>query len=181
VSIYTKTGDEGQTSLFGGGRVFKNDPRVTAYGNIDELNSVLGLAIATEPNDLEADLLVGIQRDLFSVGARLASPAPEKVAAALEKTVIPESRVADIEAAIDRIVAELPELTAFIVPGGSPKSAQLHHARSVCRRAERGVVELARQQDVAPFVLVFLNRLSDLLFVLARLANHRADLPDTKW
>lgn len=181
VNIYTKTGDEGQTSLFGGGRVFKNDPRVAAYGNIDELNCVIGLVIATEPHDLESDLLVSIQRDLFSIGGRLASPAPEKVASALEKTAIPETRITEIEAAIDRVVAQLPELTAFILPGGSTKSAQLHHARSVCRRAERGVVELARQQDVPPLALVFLNRLSDLLFVLARLANHRANIADTKW
>jgi cob(I)alamin adenosyltransferase len=181
VNIYTKTGDEGQTSLFGGGRVFKNDPRVVAYGNIDELNCVIGLVIATEPHDLESDLLVSIQRDLFSIGGRLASPAPEKVAGALEKTAIPETRISEMEAAIDRVVAQLPELTAFILPGGSIKSAQLHHARSVCRRAERGVVELARQQDVPPLALVFLNRLSDLLFVLARLANHRANIADTKW
>ena len=159
----------------------KSDPRVAAYGDIDELNCVIGLAIATEPRDLESDLLGGVQRDLFSIGSKLASPAPDKVAQALEKTAIPQARIAEIEAAIDRVEDELPELTAFIVPGGCGKSAQLHYARSVCRRAERSVVALGLQETVPALVLVFLNRLSDLLFVLARLANHRTKIPDTRW
>jgi cob(I)alamin adenosyltransferase len=175
VKIYTKSGDGGETSLFGGGRVPKNDPRVAAFGDVDELNCAIGLAIATEPRDLESDLLGGIQRDLLSIGSGLASPAPE------EKAGIPESRIAELEAAIDRVEAELPELAAFVVPGGCAKSAQLHYARSVCRRAERSVVALALQEPAPVIVLAFLNRLSDLLFVVARLANRRVDVPDNKW
>ncbi|UCG89493.1 MAG: cob(I)yrinic acid a,c-diamide adenosyltransferase [Gemmatimonadota bacterium] len=181
MKIYTRSGDTGETSLFGGGRVPKNDPRVAAYGDVDELSSAIGLAIATEPQSLESDVLGSVQRDLFSIGGTLASPAAYKVAKALEKTTIPETRIAELEAAIERVEAGLPELTAFIVPGGCAKSAQLHCARSVCRRAERSVVSLALQEQVPAQVLVFLNRLSDLLFVLARLANHRANIPDTQW
>lgn len=181
VKIYTKSGDGGETSLFGGHRAPKNDPRVAAFGDVDELNCAIGLAIATEPRDLESDLLGGIQRDLFSIGSKLASPAPGKVAKALEKAVIPVSRIAELEAAIDRVEAELPELAAFVVPGGCAKSAQLHYARSVCRRAERSVVALALQEPAPALALAFLNRLSDLLFVVARLANHRVGVPDNRW
>lgn len=181
VKIYTRSGDAGDTSLFGGGRVPKSDPRVAAYGDVDELNSVIGLAIAIEPCDFETELLTSIQRDLFAIGGQLASPVPAKVAKALEKAAIPETRIAELEAAIDRATVELPELTAFVVPGGCAKSAHLHHARSVCRRAERSVVALALRETVPALVLVFLNRLSDLFFVLARLANYRADIPDTRW
>ena len=181
VKIYTKSGDGGQTSLFGGRRVSKDDPRVAAYGDVDELNSAVGVAVATDQADLEHDLLTGIQRDLFSVGARLASPDPKKVAKALENTAIPDARITELESAIDRIEAELTELSWFILPGGTTKSARLHYARSVCRRAERSVVALARHETVPAVVLTYLNRLSDLLFVIARLANHRSNVPDIKW
>lgn len=119
MKIYTKSGDGGQTSLFGGRRVSKDDPRVAAYGDVDELNSAIGVAVATDPADLEHDLLTGIQRDLFSVGARLASPDPEKVAKSLENTAIPDVRITELESAIDRIEAELTELSSFILPGGT--------------------------------------------------------------
>ncbi len=181
VKIYTKSGDGGQTSFFGGRRASKDDPRVAAYGDVDELNSAIGVAVATDPVDLEYDLLTGIQRDLFSVGARLASPDPEKVAKSLENTAIPDVRITELESAIDRIEAELTELSSFILPGGTTKSARLHCARSVCRRAERSVVALARHETVLPVALTYLNRLSDLLFVVARLANHRSNVPDIKW
>jgi cob(I)alamin adenosyltransferase len=160
--IYTKTGDGGTTGLFGGGRVAKDDARVSAYGDVDELNSAIGVARATEPVDFSDELLASIQRDLFSIGGHLATPDPEKVKKAL----------AD---------AELPALRAFVLPAGTPKAAALHLARTVCRRAERSVVHLAAAADVPPLFLVYLNRLSDLLFTLARLANHRDGEGDVTW
>lgn len=181
MKIYTRTGDTGETALFGGGRVPKNDPRVAAYGEVDELNSVIGVVLATEPREFEAGLLESIQRDLFAIGGQLASPHPGKVAKALAKAVIPEGRVESFEAAMDRADRELPPLEAFVLPGGTLKSAQLHAARTVCRRAERAVVGLSQSQQVPPDIVVYLNRLSDLLFTLARLANTRAGLPDRTW
>jgi cob(I)alamin adenosyltransferase len=181
VKIYTRTGDEGETSLFGGGRVSKGEIRVSAYGDIDELNSAIGAATACGPSDLEHDLLESIQRDLFAIGGKLATPRPEKVRPALEKAQLGNDHISTLEEAIDRIEEELPKLTAFVLPGGSPKAAALHVARTVCRRAERQVVELQRAEDVDPVILVYLNRLSDLLFVLARLANKRADITDRVW
>ena len=181
VKIYTKSGDGGQTSLFGGSRVSKDDSRVAAYGDVDELNSSIGVAFVTDPVDLEHDLLTGIQRDLFSLGAQLASPDTEKAAKGLEKTAIPDARITELESAIDRIEDELTELSSFILPGGTTKSARLHFARSVCRRAERSVVALGRREVVPAVAVTYLNRLSDLLFVIARLANHRSNVPDIKW
>jgi len=177
VKIYTKTGDAGDTSLFGGGRVGKDAVRVAAYGDVDELNAVIGLAMATPPTDLEHDLLESIQRDLFAVGGQLASP----VKAAAAKTSIPDDRIVALEQAIDRIDVEVPALRAFILPGGTPKAAHLHVARTVCRRAERAVVTLHHVEAVPPEILRYLNRLSDLLFMLARLDNRRAGLPDHTW
>jgi cob(I)alamin adenosyltransferase len=185
LKIYTKTGDTGQTGLFGGGRVFKDDPRVAAYGDVDELNSALGLVRATAPTDFSAPLddalLESVQRDLFAIGGHLATPDPEKVARALEKAHLSAGRVAELEAAIDAADAELPPLKAFVLPGGTPKAATLHLARTVCRRAERSVIHLAREAEVPGAFIVYLNRLSDLLFTLARLANHRAGTGDVTW
>jgi cob(I)alamin adenosyltransferase len=181
MKIYTKTGDGGETSLFGGGRVPKHDPRVAAYGDVDELNSAIGLALATEPRDLEVALLEQIQRDLFAIGGQLATRDPAKVASALTKAQIDDRRIEAMEAAIDRGDAVLPPLAAFVLPGGTPKAAALHLARTVCRRAERSVVALREREPVPPVVLVYLNRLSDLLFALARLANQRAGVPDRIW
>ncbi len=179
--IYTRTGDGGETGLFGGGRVGKDHPRVAAYGDVDELNSVLGVARATSPVDLADDLLERIQRDLFSIGGHLATPDATRVQAALAKAELPPERITEFERAIDAAEEELTPLTAFILPGGSPKAAVLHLARTICRRAERHVVALAANDPVPEQFLVYLNRLSDLLFTLARLANHRAGQGDVTW
>lgn len=181
MKIYTKTGDRGETALFGGGRVAKHDLRVTAYGEVDELNSAIGAAIATSPADFESQLLGDVQRDLFAIGGRLASPDPKKVEKALEKAVINEQRVAVLESAIDRADRDLEPLTAFVLPAGTPKAAAFHLARTVCRRAERAVVALHQEHAVPPVILTYLNRLSDLLFTLARLANQRAGVADRTW
>jgi len=181
VKIYTKTGDKGTTGLFGGGRVSKHHPRVAAYGEVDELNSTIGWARAVPPTDAWDDALDRIQRDLFSIGGQLASPAPEKVEAALAKAALDPARVAELERLIDEADAELPPLTAFVLPGGSPKAAALHVARTVCRRAERAVVALEETERVPDGFVEYLNRLSDLLFMLARLANHRDGRGDVTW
>ncbi len=181
MKIYTRTGDGGETSLFGGGRVAKHHTRVTAYGEVDELNAAIGLAAATEPATFEPELLEAIQRDLFAIGGQLASPEPAKVTKALEKTKISEGRILELEQAIDRAESELPALQHFILPGGSPKGALLHYARTVCRRAERAVVNLSQDEPVPAIILQYLNRLSDLLFAFARLANRRLDVPEHTW
>ena len=181
MKIYTRTGDGGETALFGGDRVPKDHPRVSAYGDVDELNSCIGAAMACEPVGFEASLLESIQRDLFSIGGQLASPEPEKVAKALVKAAIPEERVKEMESAIDRADREIAPLKSFVLPGGTAKAAAFHVARAVCRRAERSVVSLAHAESVSPLILTYLNRLSDLLFTFARLANHRAGVPDRTW
>ena len=181
MAIYTRTGDSGDTALFGGGRVPKNDVRVTAYGDVDELNAVLGAALACEPTAFAAELLESIQHDLFSLGGQLATPDPTRVAKAIKKADLPNGRIQELEAAIDDADGELEPLTAFVLPGGTPKAALLHQARTVCRRAERQVVALARDNPVPPIIIQYLNRLSDVLFTLARLANHRADIADRTW
>ena len=179
--IYTKTGDQGETGLFGGGRVPKDHPRVSAYGDVDELNSILGVIRATEPAGFFDDLLESIQQDLFSIGGHLATPDPERVTKALEKAALSPQRVAEFERVIDEAEAELTPLRAFVLPAGTPKAAGLHLARTVCRRAERSVVHLAHSSEVPGLFLIYLNRLSDLLFTLARLANHRAGVGDVTW
>jgi cob(I)alamin adenosyltransferase len=181
MKIYTRTGDAGETALFGGGRVAKDHPRVAAYGDVDELNSAIGVARAAAPAELFDDLLQSVQRDLFSIGGHLATPHPEKVRKALEKAELSEERVALFERTMDEADAELPPLRAFILPAGAPKAAALHLARTVCRRAERSVVRLAQADEVPELFLTYLNRLSDLLFTLARLANHRAGAGDVTW
>jgi cob(I)alamin adenosyltransferase len=179
--IYTRTGDEGTTGLFGGGRVPKDHPRVAAYGDVDELNAAIGVVRATPPTDLAGGLLEAIQRDLFTLGGHLATPDPAKVAKALERATLSENRIAEFEQAIDLADTELAPLRAFILPAGTPKAAALHLARTVCRRAERSVVSLARDDQVPPLFITYLNRLSDLLFTLARLANHRGGPGDVTW
>lgn len=181
MKIYTKTGDGGDTGLFGGGRVRKSNLRVAAYGDVDELNSALGVARASAPVELFDDLLASIQRDLFSLGGHLATPDPDKVRKALEKAELDQARIAQFESTIDHADLELPPLKAFVLPAGSPKAAALHLARTICRRAERSVVALADEAPVPGLFLVYLNRLSDLLFTLARLANHRAGSGDVTW
>jgi cob(I)alamin adenosyltransferase len=176
--IYTKTGDSGETSLFDGTRVSKADARVDAYGEIDELNAWIGLVrTSTLDPDLDATL-AAVQRDLFAVGAELADPA-RRIAARITKAFVGDGEVARLEAAIDRFEGELRPLTKFILPGGSAGGAALHVARTICRRAERRVVALVPPSD--PVVVRYINRLSDLLFVMARLANHRASVPEAEW
>lgn len=181
MKIYTRTGDTGETALFGGGRVPKDHPRVAAYGDVDELNSVLGLVRATEPAALFDPLLESIQRDLFAIGGHLATPDPERVKKALEKATLSPERVSEFERTMDDADRELPPLKAFVLPAGTPKASALHLARTVCRRAERSVVHLAHKSDVPELFVVYLNRLSDLLFTLARLANRRAGVTDVTW
>jgi cob(I)alamin adenosyltransferase len=181
MKIYTKTGDTGQTGLFGGGRVSKDDPRVEAYGDVDELNAQLGVARAVEVMPRIDEVLVPIQRDLFSIGALLATPDLEKMQDHLEKAQIDDKRIVALEREIDSCDRELEPLRAFIVPGGTPKAASLHVARTVCRRAERRVIHLQHSVEIPSIVVVYLNRLSDLLFTLARLANVRGGAGEVTW
>lgn len=180
MKIYTRTGDAGQTGLFGGGRVAKTHPRVEAYGDVDELNAALGLARSVELMPRVDEIIVPLQRDLFAIGALLATPEREKMKRQLEKASIDERRIKELEQAIDDGDAELEPLKAFIVPGGTPKAAALHVARTVCRRAERRVLALD-QEEIPAIVIVYLNRLSDLLFTLARVANRRAGAGEVTW
>ena len=179
--IYTRTGDAGDTGLFGGGRVAKNHPRVEAYGDVDELNATIGFARAIEQMPRIDEVLVPIQRDLFAIGALLATPDREKMRQHLEKARVDEDRITELEHAIDDGDRELEPLKSFIVPGGSPKAAALHVARTVCRRAERRVVSLSESEDLPGVVVIYLNRLSDLLFTLARVANRRAGTGEVTW
>ena len=181
MKIYTKTGDSGDTGLFGGGRVGKDHPRVEAYGDVDELNATLGVVRAMEPMPRIDEVIVPIQRDLFSIGALLATPDREKMKASLEKARIDDARIREVEAAIDQCEAELEPLRSFIVPGGTAKGAALHAARTVCRRAERRVVAVRHTEELPPIVVIFLNRVSDLLFMLARVANKRAGAGEVSW
>jgi cob(I)alamin adenosyltransferase len=178
VKIYTRTGDAGETSLFDGSRVSKADSRVDAYGDVDELNAWLGLARAAR---LDADLdhpLVRIQQDLFALGAQLADPG-ERIAARVVKASLADADVERLEALIDRLESELPPLRRFVLAGGAPAGAALHVARTVCRRAERKIVSLTPMPDAV--LIKYVNRLSDLLFVLARAVNHRAGVPEIEW
>jgi cob(I)alamin adenosyltransferase len=181
MKIYTKTGDAGQTGLFGGGRVSKDDPRVEAYGDVDELNAVLGLVRAAEMMPRIDEVIVPIQRDLFSIGALLSTPDLNKMHDHLAKAQVDEGRIAELEHSIDACERELEPLRAFIVPGGTPKAAALHVARTVCRRAERRVIHLQQKVEIPQIVVVYLNRLSDLLFTLARVANTRAGAGEVTW
>jgi cob(I)alamin adenosyltransferase len=180
MKIYTRTGDSGQTGLFGGGRVSKTHPRVEAYGDVDELNAALGMARAIEMMPRIDEVLVPVQRDLFAIGALLATPDRDKMKRQLEKASIDERRIKELEQSIDDGDAELEPLRSFIVPGGTPKAAALHVARTVCRRAERRVIALD-QEEIPAIVVVYLNRLSDLLFTLARVANRRAGAGEVTW
>jgi cob(I)alamin adenosyltransferase len=181
MKIYTKTGDEGETGLFGGGRVGKDHPRVEAYGDVDELNAVIGVARSAEPMPRIDEVLVPIQRDLFSIGAILATPKLEKMREQLEKARVDDSRINELEGAIDACERELEPLRSFIVPGGTQKAAALHVARTVCRRAERRVVHLRHDVEIPEIVVIYLNRLSDLLFMLARVANKQAGRGEVTW
>ncbi|HEX6406767.1 MAG TPA: cob(I)yrinic acid a,c-diamide adenosyltransferase [Gemmatimonadales bacterium] len=181
MKIYTRTGDEGDTGLFGGGRVPKDHPRVSAYGDVDELNSSLGLVRAVADQSFFDELLESIQRDLFAIGGHLATPDPERVRKALEKASLSPARISEFEQIMDDADKALPPLRAFVLPAGTRIAATLHVARTVCRRAERSVVHLTHTEAVPQIFLTYLNRLSDLLFTLARLANRRDGVADSTW
>jgi cob(I)alamin adenosyltransferase len=180
--IYTRTGDQGETGLFGGQRVMKNHPRVAAYGEVDEVNALLGVCVSlTDDPDLRVTL-ERLQTELFAVGADLATPLEEgEQVGARRVPRVSEGMAAALEALIDRYEDEAPELASFILPGGTPVGAHLHLARTVCRRAERAVLQAAGRESLNPEVVVYLNRLSDLLFVMARAANYRAGTPEIGW
>jgi cob(I)alamin adenosyltransferase len=180
VKVYTRRGDAGETDLFGGGRVPKDHLRVEAYGAVDELNAALGAAaVASASADVRA-LVEALQGRLFDLGAHLAAPDPERRA----KSQLPGPRAEDVdelERRIDAFEAELEPLRRFVLPGGTAGAAAFHLARTICRRAERRAVGLGRAEPLDPLVVRFLNRLSDLLFVLARVENRRAGHPDVEW
>ena len=178
MKIYTRTGDAGDTSLFDGTRVRKNDPRVDTYGDVDELNAWLGFARAARLGPVLDEELALIQRDLFALGAQIADPA-DKIAERVTKVTLGDDDVGRLERLIDRLEDGVPPLRRFILPGGASGGAALHVARTVCRRAERRMVSL--QPPVDGSLLRYVNRLSDLLFVMARSANHQAGAPETEW
>jgi cob(I)alamin adenosyltransferase len=180
VKIYTKTGDTGQTGLIDGSRVSKDDARVASYGEVDELSATLGVARAHAGDTAMRDLLHGVQKDLFALGAQLADP-QARIGTRKRKAAVTPAHVEALERAIDERERDLPALQAFVLPGGAPVAAFLHLARTVCRRAERAAVALSRRESVDPLVIAYLNRLSDLLFVLAREANHRAGEAEERW
>ncbi|MGH7369292.1 MAG: cob(I)yrinic acid a,c-diamide adenosyltransferase, partial [Candidatus Methylomirabilaceae bacterium] len=177
MKIYTKMGDRGETGLIGGTRVLKSSLRVEAYGEVDELNALLGAAMARVTSNAIKDSLLGVQRDLFAIGAQLADPGG-RVEKKAQKAAVGEERVKGLEGIIDKYEATLPPLRSFILPGGVEAGALLHLARTVCRRAERRIVALAQEAPLPPTMLVYMNRLSDLLFVLARAANREAGVEE---
>ena len=180
MKVYTRRGDSGETDLFGGERVAKDDARVETYGVVDELNSVIGVAAAASGEKDLKDASQKIQSELFDLGAHLATPE----AAHREKYSVPAPSADDVTALeqwIDRLEGELEPVKTFILPGGTPAAAAFHQARTVCRRAERAAVSLARGADLDPLAVRYLNRLSDLLFVMARIENRRAGQPDVPW
>ncbi len=180
MKIYTKTGDKGKTSLFGGERVLKNNIRIEAYGTVDELNSILGVALNEVKNPEIASVVLRIQNELFNVGADLATPFREDGKDSYIKRT-DEIDIQRLEDDIDAFGESLPELKSFILPGGSKGASLLQFARSVCRRAERVTVSLSAQEAIGDFVVVYLNRLSDLLFVLSRAENHFNGVSEPEW
>ena len=178
MKIYTRTGDDGTTGLLGRDRVPKHDARVEAYGSVDELNATLGVVRALDAERWFEDMLPGIQSALFRVGAELAT-VDEKMLEKLDR--VADTDIEGLERAIDRLEADLPPLTRFVLPAGTSLAAHLHLARTVCRRAERRVTALAERGSVDPRIVRHLNRLADLLFVMARWSNHRAGVPEVTW
>ena len=182
VKIYTKTGDAGETGLFDGTRVSKHSPRVEAYGDVDELNALIGTALSFIRDDEEIrDCLLTVQRDLFTVGAQLADPSARVEAKRGDKAAFGDDKITQIENWIDQFESSLPPLRQFILPGGSKGGAALHHARTVCRRAERRVVELSEVIELSVLLITYLNRLSDFLFITARVENQRQKRPEIPW
>jgi cob(I)alamin adenosyltransferase len=181
MKIYTRTGDAGDTGLFGGGRVSKDHSRVAAYGSVDELNAHIGVALSSVTDPEIRGRLEQVQHDLFTIGAELSSVPRQDGSRHEHLPPLPVDRVGEMEEWIDRADVELAELRNFILPGGGPGAAALHVARTVCRRAERSIVHLATLEPVEEDVVIYLNRLSDLLFTLARMENHRSGIPDVVW
>lgn len=183
--IYTRTGDRGETSLFTGQRVLKNDPFIEALGTVDECNSALGLAISHLPEEEKfrdvRDQLEVIQHALFDLGAALATPRTRAAPSKINQTRFDQEAIALLEEWMDRMDTTLPKLTNFILPGGHPAGASLHLARSICRRAERLLIPLHEHADVSEHVMCYLNRLSDYLFVTSRLLNHMLECPESCW
>jgi cob(I)alamin adenosyltransferase len=179
VKIYTRTGDTGDTGLFDGTRVAKSDPRVSAYGDVDELNAWLGFVRAEVTDSQLASMIEHIQRDLFALGARLADPA-KRIAERVTKAAVTGEDTRRLESWIDSFESELPPLRRFILAGGDRSGAALHIARTVCRRAERSMVSLGGDA-FEPELLIYINRLSDLLFVMARACGRRAGVAETEW
>lgn len=177
MKIYTKKGDQGYTSLFGGKEIEKNNIRLHAYGTVDELNSALGIALTHEVSDSGKEILNELQDQLFVLGADLATLPSKKT----KIDRINSQHVEQLEIWIDKLEEDLPPLTTFILPGGAPAGATLHFARTVCRRAERNTAELLESGEANQFCLVYLNRLSDLLFVLARYENRHGGVGETQW
>jgi len=185
MKIYTRTGDKGETSLFAGKRVPKNDGFIEALGTVDECNSALGLAISLLPQEetytKTRGQLIAIQHSLFDLGAAVATPRTRASHAKIEKTRFDHDDIELLEQWIDEMDAQLPQLTTFILPGGHPSGAALHMARSICRRAERLIVPLTAHADVSEDVMIYLNRLSDYIFVVSRYVNHLAKQPEIAW
>lgn len=181
MKIYTRRGDAGETALFGGGRRRKDDPRVEAYGTVDELNAAIGAAMAHLTGDATRARLGLLQSDLFAIGAHLATPPPREGRPAPVLPELPDGRVAEMEAWIDEAMAATPPLRNFVLPGGGAGAGGLHLARAICRRAERRVVALAAESPVDPLIIRHLNRLSDYLFAAARLENLGAGVEDLEW
>ena len=179
MKIYTRTGDDGSTGLFGGGRVRKSDARIECYGTIDELNAGIGLAAAASKSDDMVQSLREIQHELFNIGSHLATPAESPSAAKLPP--LEESMISRLETQMDQADEQLPKLKQFILPAGDEAACRLHLARTICRRAERRVVAFAMDRPVPSVIITYLNRLSDWLFVMARLANLRAGVEDVPW
>ncbi len=179
MKIYTKTGDDGETSLFAGGRVRKDHLRVSVYGTLDEANSALGFALTLLPTSLNevASELLQIQNELFVVGAELATPDPAR----LKMPLVSEKEIERLELAIDQMESKLPALKSFVLPGGSAASAYLHIVRTIVRRAERQLIELHLSGETRPVVEKYLNRLSDYLFVVCRFVNHLLQVSETPW
>jgi cob(I)alamin adenosyltransferase len=180
MKIYTKTGDKGETSLFGGDRVSKDDLRIQSYGTVDELNSLLGVVLSELKTEELRPVIIKIQNDLFTLGSDLATPV-EKGNKGFVIPRIDEKFVLYLEEFIDKYDRQLPELKNFILPGGLKSAALLHVARSVCRRAERETVTLSKNVEIGVQIIVYLNRLSDFLFVLARFENHRNGSQELNW
>lgn len=179
MKIYTRTGDRGDTALFDGTRVRKSDRRVAAYGEVDELNAWLGLTRAADLDEDLGEMVVQIQRDLFALGSRLADPS-HRIAERVRKAVVTPEDVTRLEGWIDALETELPPLRRFILAGGTQAAAALHVARATCRRAERAMVAIDAE-SLEPELITYVNRLSDLLFVMARAANARAGVPELEW